>query len=49
VNGCINTVDNQGSNDALDSDANPGYGVSPLIVLSAGNADSTVDAGFICN
>ena len=49
VNGCINTLDNQGSNDALDSDARAGYGVSPLIVLSAGNADSTVDAGFICN
>ena len=49
VEGCINTADNQGSNDAVDSDARAGYGVSPLIVLSAGNADSTVDAGFICN
>lgn len=49
VDGCINTVDNQGSNDALDSDANPGYGVSPPITVSAGAADSTVDAGFICN
>lgn len=49
VDGCINTVDNQGGNDALDSDATPGYGVSPLITLNAGSADSTVDAGFICN
>jgi SdrD B-like domain len=49
VDGCINTVDNQGGNDALDSDANPGYGVSPLITLNDGSADSTVDAGFICN
>lgn len=49
VAGCINTTDNQSSNDALDSDANPGYGVSPLITLNAGDANSTVDAGFICH
>lgn len=46
--GCINTGENQGSDDAVDSDASMGYGISPPIPLSAGNADSTIDAGFIC-
>lgn len=46
--GCVNTIDNQGSNDAVDSDASMGYGISPPVVLSAGTANSTVDAGFVC-
>ena len=47
--GCINTWPNQGGNDALDSDASAGYGITPPIVLHAGAANSTVDAGYICN
>lgn len=46
--GCVSTLDNQGSNDAVDSDASMGYGISPPVSLSADNADGTVDAGFIC-
>ncbi|MCE7983981.1 MAG: hypothetical protein DYG89_22635 [Caldilinea sp. CFX5] len=49
VDGCINTIDNQGSNDALDSDASVGFGISPPVILTAGSANSTIDAGFICN
>lgn len=47
--GCINTFANQGNSDAIDSDASAGYGVTPPIVLNAGDANSTVDAGYICN
>lgn len=47
--GCINTWPNQGGDDALDSDASAGYGITPPIVLHAGEANSTVDAGYICN
>ena len=47
--GCINTSENQGSDDAVDSDASAGFGISPLIVLPAGAANSTIDAGFVCN
>jgi hypothetical protein len=35
------------SNDARDSDANEGTGITPVYELSAGERDSTVDAGFI--
>jgi len=49
IDGCVNTIDNQGSNDAVDSDASMGYGMSPPSVLSAGTANSTVDAGFVCH
>jgi hypothetical protein len=49
VDGCVTTLDNQGSNDAVDSDASVGFGISPSIVVTAGSANSTVDAGFICN
>lgn len=47
--GCINTLANQGDNDAVDSDASAGYGITPPIGLKAGDANSTVDAGYICN
>lgn len=47
--GCINTLANQGNNDAIDSDASVGYGITSPIVLKAGDANSTVDAGYICN
>ena len=38
--------DNQGSDDALDSDADPITGLSPIIPLGPGEDNSTVDAGI---
>src|SRR5690606_16984005 len=37
---------NQGADDALDSDANPGSGRTACVNLSAGETDLTVDAGI---
>ncbi len=41
----ISPVD-QGGDDNLDSDANPGTGQTPFITLSSGGSDSTFDAGM---
>ncbi|WP_165492348.1 SdrD B-like domain-containing protein [Jiulongibacter sediminis] len=40
------TNDNQGGDDALDSDADPITGASHIVNLSAGEYDQTIDAGF---
>ncbi|MDX1998742.1 MAG: IPTL-CTERM sorting domain-containing protein [Thermoanaerobaculia bacterium] len=41
------TTQNAGGNDAVDSDANPGNGVTQLAVLAAGETNLTVDAGLV--
>ena len=40
------TEQNQGPNDAIDSDANPATGQSDAVVLTSGENDTTIDAGF---
>lgn len=41
------TTANVGANDAIDSDANTGTGLTGLIVLTAGEVNHTVDAGLL--
>ena len=42
----IATDSNQGSNDALDSDANPATGMSPQFFVADNEVNFTIDAGF---
>ena len=42
------TAQNQGGDDALDSDADPLTGVSNAVTLAAGDENLTVDAGIFC-
>jgi hypothetical protein len=41
------TASDQGGDDALDSDANVGNGRSPVVTLSSGEHDDSLDAGFV--
>jgi uncharacterized repeat protein (TIGR01451 family) len=41
------TLPNVGSNDAIDSDANPATGCTPQVTLAAGEFNPTLDAGLI--
>jgi protocatechuate 3,4-dioxygenase beta subunit/predicted transcriptional regulator len=45
-NGFTSSLANQG-NDATDSDANPVNGQSPVVTLTSGETNNTIDAGFI--
>ena len=42
------TTQNVGSNDAVDSDANPNTGITPPVTLISGQTNRTVDAGVSC-
>ena len=42
------TLQNQESDDAADSDANPATGVTPAVSLALGQTNRTVDAGIVC-
>ncbi|NNM31110.1 MAG: hypothetical protein HKO57_16445, partial [Akkermansiaceae bacterium] len=44
--GFVTSPENQGGNDSLDSDADPGDGRTPLVTLSAGENDLDIDAGY---
>jgi hypothetical protein len=46
TNGFTFTTPNVGSDDAIDSDANPGDGKSPCTTLISGETNRTVDAGL---
>ena len=41
------TARDAGGDDAQDSDADPGNGTSPLVMLSAGETNLTIDAGLV--
>ena len=43
----VATTANVGSNTAIDSDANPQTGLSPLVCLSAGQDNTSIDAGLV--
>lgn len=49
VDGCINSPPNIGNDDTVDSDASIEHSIAPPILLNVGEANRTVDAGFICN
>jgi hypothetical protein len=42
------TTQNAGDDKAVDSDANPATGVTPPVILGAGETNLTVDAGIVC-
>jgi hypothetical protein len=44
--GYVASLQDQGTDDATDSDANPSTGVTASIVLTSGQAITTIDAGF---
>ncbi|MCL4206714.1 MAG: choice-of-anchor D domain-containing protein [Pirellulaceae bacterium] len=41
------TAPDAGGNDAVDSDANPLTGASPIVVLASGQSNATIDAGLL--
>jgi len=45
---CRFTLNDQGDNEALDSDADPIRGLTAPIQLTAGQNNDTIDAGYVC-
>jgi len=45
--GHVNTFDNQGSDDSVDSDADRDTGVTATITVASGETNDTTDAGFV--
>ena len=43
------TLQNQGTNDRVDSDFNPNLGTSHVVTVASGEKDNTVDVGFVIN